>query len=208
MDNYSVFLNTNSEEREKTLKCFNSEKEIYQKNDIIISTEGKAEIVGIVEKGLVYLVGISYDGEENIIDYFEEGEIFIKEFFPNINESLYQIVAKTKCEINFCLYKEIVKCYNKNCQKHIKFIDDLILTSIKKAQIHIDILSQRTIRHKLIRYFNYIKSKNNTINFKLPLPLSDLADYLAVDRSAMMREIKKMNNDKIIISKGQNITIL
>ena len=44
--------------------------------------------------------------------------------------------------------------------------------------------------------------------FSLPLSLSDLADYLAVDRSAMMRELKKLNNEHIIYSKGQNITIL
>ena len=44
--------------------------------------------------------------------------------------------------------------------------------------------------------------------FYLPLPLSDLADYLSVDRSAMMREIKKMNEENIIISEKRKITVI
>ena len=40
------------------------------------------------------------------------------------------------------------------------------------------------------------------------MTLADVADYISVDRSAMMREIKKMNADNIICSKGQKITLL
>ena len=35
-----------------------------------------------------------------------------------------------------------------------------------------------------------------------------LADYLAVDRSAMMREIKKLNQDNIIKSDKRKVTLL
>ena len=45
-------------------------------------------------------------------------------------------------------------------------------------------------------FFEYIKTEKGKNTFYLPLPLSDLADYLSVDRSAMMREIKKMNGGK------------
>jgi len=38
--------------------------------------------------------------------------------------------------------------------------------------------------------------------------LTDLADYLIVDRAAMMREIKKLKDDKIISKNGKKITLL
>ena len=37
---------------------------------------------------------------------------------------------------------------------------------------------------------------------------TNLADYLAVDRSAMMRELKKLNSNGIIKSDKQKITLL
>ena len=36
----------------------------------------------------------------------------------------------------------------------------------------------------------------------------ELADYLSVDRSAMMREIKKLKDEKKIETDGKKITIL
>ena len=40
------------------------------------------------------------------------------------------------------------------------------------------------------------------------MSLSNLSDYLCVDRSAMMREIKKLNDEGIIKSEKKFITIL
>ena len=40
------------------------------------------------------------------------------------------------------------------------------------------------------------------------MSLSNLADYLCVDRSAMMRELKKLNDEKIILSEKKTVTIL
>lgn len=208
MNNYSLFLNMNESEIESLMLCFNSDEKNYQKGDIIMSFGEKSEAVGVVEKGLAYLVGINHEGEKSIMEYYEAGDIFAKEFSPNMNENLYYIIAKTKCTIKFCNYNKIIECCHNNCQKHIKFINNLILTSIRKAQLHINVLLQRTIRCKLLTYFGYIKEQAGSNKIQIPLSLSDLADYLSVDRSAMMRELKKMNEEKIIISKGQKITVL
>ena len=37
---------------------------------------------------------------------------------------------------------------------------------------------------------------------------TDLADYLSVDRSAMMRELKNLKEDKLIKDTNKKITIL
>ena len=44
--------------------------------------------------------------------------------------------------------------------------------------------------------------------FVRPFSLTDLADYLSVDRSAMMREIGYLKDDKIIEKNGNSITLL
>jgi len=40
------------------------------------------------------------------------------------------------------------------------------------------------------------------------MSLSSLAEYLCVDRSAMMRELKSMRDDGLLISQKRQITLL
>ena len=73
---------------------------------------------------------------------------------------------------------------------------------------HIYFLSGRTVRQKLMQYFRFLSEKAENKTFELPVTLSALADYLFIDRSAMMREISKMNKEGLIASKGRQITLL
>ena len=45
-----------------------------------------------------------------------------------------------------------------------------------------------------------LSKKKKSKRFNLPITYIELADYLSVDRSAMMRELKKLKSDKIIIT--------
>ena len=208
MNNYSLFKNMDEKEINNLMSCLKVDERIYQKGDIILSFNEMSQIVGIMQKGVACLVSINKDGEKNIIDYYETDNIFGKQFSPNIGVNLYYILAKTECCVKFCKYENIITCCHRNCNKHIKLINNIILISNHKSQIHIDILSQRTVRNKLMRYFYYVKEQTGSTKIKIPLSLSDLADYLSVDRSSMMREIGKMNDDKIIASKGRNIELI
>ncbi len=72
----------------------------------------------------------------------------------------------------------------------------------------IEILTKRSIREKLRSYFNILSTRHLSQTFFLPFSLTDLADYLSVDRSAMMREIKSLKDDGFIKKNGNKITLL
>lgn len=60
----------------------------------------------------------------------------------------------------------------------------------------------------MLTYFNISASKKFSKTFTLPFTLTDLADYLCIDRSAMMREISHLKNEGFIEKKGKKITLL
>ena len=72
----------------------------------------------------------------------------------------------------------------------------------------IEILTKKTIRDKLLEYFNIYSKKHGTRVIYLPFSLTDFADYLAIDRSAMSREMKNLKDEGFIDSKGRKITLL
>lgn len=86
----------------------------------------------------------------------------------------------------------------------------LLLMSNKVVHLteKVDILSHRSIRGKLMSYFRIQSTKQGTLTFQLPFSLLKLANYLCIDRSAMMREIKKMKDEEIIAMNGKTVTLL
>jgi predicted transcriptional regulator len=53
-----------------------------------------------------------------------------------------------------------------------------------------------------------LSSKNLSKTFTIPFSLTDLADYLSVDRSAMMREISHLKEEGFIEKKGKQFKLL
>lgn len=49
--------------------------------------------------------------------------------------------------------------------------------------------------------------KEQNASFRTHLTLTDLSSYLCVDRTSLMREIKKLNEENIIESSGRRITL-
>ena len=72
----------------------------------------------------------------------------------------------------------------------------------------IELLTKKNIRDKLLSYFDIISRKRLSKKFTLPFSLTDLADYLSVDRSAMMRELSHLKEEGFIDKKGKKITLL
>lgn len=189
-------------------ECFAPVPRVYQRGEIITICSPEDDKIGIITSGTAYLSTINEEDQRRILDYYLEGEIFGKHFLPDAENKLFYIYAKTKCSVEFIQYEKILNRCQNNCEQHNELVNRLIMSSSRKALIHIDILSQRTLRSKILSYFEYLKIQENSSTFTLPLPLSDLADYLAADRSAMMRELKNLNDEKIIISQKRKITML
>ncbi len=57
-------------------------------------------------------------------------------------------------------------------------------------------------------YFRQQAEREGRATFTLPFSLSMLADYIATDRSAMMRELKHLRQEKLIQAEGREITLL
>ena len=125
------------------------------------------------------------------------------------NELLVE--ARSNCTVLFYIYEQLKHPCTKNCEFHNKLAEclpELILDKITHLNTRIELLTQRTTRDKLLMYFSIISTRRLSKTFELPLSLTDLADYLNVDRSAMMRELKLLKEDGLIEKIGNRIILL
>ena len=91
---------------------------------------------------------------------------------------------------------------------HTRAIAFTLINSINDKNNRIEILTKKTIRNRLLEYFKIVSLKNKSKNIYLPFTFTDLADYLAIDRSAMTRELKNLKEEGFIEIKNKRITLL
>ena len=72
----------------------------------------------------------------------------------------------------------------------------------------VEVLSQRSIREKLMCYFMQLAAETKNTTFELPFTMIDFADFLSVNRSAMIRELGKMKKEGLIRISRRTITLL
>ena len=64
------------------------------------------------------------------------------------------------------------------------------------------------IREKLLCYFDQLARREKSETVTLPFSLSALAEYISADRSAMMRELKKLKEEGVVQTENRRVTIL
>ncbi len=208
MNKHNIHSEFSYREIEQICQIADADRIIFKKNDTMISAAGNENLIGIIEKGCAYLVSINISGETAIIDIYGEGDIFGKSIFPYYNLNLYYVYAKKQTVASVFSANTVRDAFLSGSELMIRFYEYMLKTSNSKMMLHNDILSQKSIREKLIAYFRCVSFNCDRKEFTLPISLSDLSDYIAVDRSAMMREIRKLNNEGIILSKGTKINLL
>ena len=146
----------------------------------------------------------------SIIEELEEQDVF-GSFISSLKNKEYEIIAKEDTEIIIIDYDNIINCNLTNKSFYNQFIKNLLQITSKKIQEkneRIEILTKKTIRNKLLEYFKIISKKHNSKYIYLPFNFTDLADYLAIDRSAMSRELKYLKEEGFIEIKGKRIKLL
>ena len=184
------------------------EKKCYAKNELILGSSSDRDELGIMLEGTAYLQSVEDNGDSSLIEFFAPGDIVSNLLPRNSNVSLYFVTAKSKASILFFSRSRILDYPVCNDRLIISAAEYLMTEPLDRARFHTDILLQRSIRGKLMALFRHYSFKTGQKEFTLPIPLSDVADYIAADRSAMMREIRKMNNEHIISSQRQTIILL
>ena len=77
-----------------------------------------------------------------------------------------------------------------------------------KLNLRIELLTKRTIRNKILTYFDILSNHSLKKTFTIPFSYTDLADFLSIDRSAMMRELKLLCDEGLIEKNSNKITLL
>ena len=194
------------------LDCFQAVQRSFRTDDLIYDFSSKeSNAVGIIERGEASVIRIDKDGVSTVLEELSVGGVFGRTlaYAGSVRDSM-EVVCRTPCDVLFIDYPHIFKRCEKACTHHSLLVQNMLRLMADKAQalsLRVDVLSRRSIREKLLCYFRQLSEQEGKQTFTLPFSLSTLADYIATDRSAMMRELKRLKEEGVIRSDGRKISL-
>ena len=182
----------------------------YNKNQEILPTIKSDNIIGIILEGSATIKNIEFNGNEIIVEELYKDSIFGTNISATDTES-YQIIAKQETKVVVIDYNKLINSKNIKYSYFNTFLNNMFIiinTKFREKNERIKVLEKKQIREKLLEYFEIEYKKTRLRTIYLPFTLRDLSDYLAVNRSAMFRELKNLKDEKFVEVNGRKITLL
>ncbi len=197
-----IFAYSNEFECQAMMFCFKTKFKTFEKHQTIVKQGDPMENVVLIVKGGAKIENLDNLGNINILTQLKAGGAYGIEtaYAGNINYKDSLIATEKTLVLFMNRYRLLNQCDNR-CKRHeiiIKKINQMIAENNIELQNKLSFMSKKTIREKLLSYFLYMTEKNQSNYFEIPFNVTELANYLSVDRSALSNELGKMKKDNII----------
>lgn len=223
---HPLFERMDENEIRKILSCFSFTQKNFSKDEYIFLEGDPVQIVGIIIHGTVLMEKNDLYGNSYFFTELREHEIFAEPFMDStIQSSSVNYKAITNCSVLFFHYRDMWRPCEHNCPCHSCFTENLMnLLAMKSRSLlaKIEILSKKTLRDRILTFFNIIYRHNHIVGmqentappglmenqFFIPYNHTEMAEYLCVNRSALVRELKRMKEARIIDYEKNVYTLL
>ena len=209
---HKLFTDMSVEVAESLYSSLKIKREKAKKGKIVFRFSSVNDKIGYVVSGKGAILKCDAHGNQTLLELLPSDSLFGNMFaYAHKDDEYVVLFAKTDLVIDYVPQSELMKSCGESCDCRHKFITNVLsLIGQKTASLseRVEIISNRTIREKLACYFSIQSTKIGSKEFKLPLSLTDLADYLSCDRSAMMRELKRLKEDGVLSIKDKKVQLL
>lgn len=200
----SLFNNIDRDNILNIIDGFGYQNKSYKKGNIIIDIGDYIDNICLILDGMVEVSKEYDDARKNIVNILNAGDIFAESFALSTNKiSTIQALSFTDTKI--------LKINTNNIFNNAIFLQNLIRVLSDKnifLSIKNDILSQKSLRSKIMLYLKYMSNIQKSNNIVIPYNRDKLAEFISSDRSALSRELNRLSKEKIIKLEGNKITIL
>lgn len=206
-----LFRGFTKEEIQSLLECLNATVKQYQKGEYIFQTGEITEHFGMILEGKVQIVSDDYWGERQLLAGFQKGQLF-GEAYACMEKTplMVSALAVEKTEVLMLNAHRVLQTCTSACDFHRRLVENLVGILAKKNLTltrKIDQVSKKTIRGKVLAYLSSEAGQQNSNEIIIPFNRQQLAEYLAVDRSALSAELSKMQKEGIISYKKNHFIL-
>ncbi len=207
-----LFSGYTPEQLNQLLPCLDSWEKTYDKGEYLMRMGDKAEMIGMVLSGSVHVIEEDFWGNRNIITELGIGEVFAESYAcANSAPIQVDVVTQEKTTVLYIYISKLLTPCGKACDYHISLIRRLVGMLAQKNLFLNEKLrhvTRRTTRERVLSYLSAIAAQKGKAEFDIPFNRQQLADYLAVDRSAMSSELGKLRDEGTLTFHKNHFTLM
>ena len=202
MSKSPIFKGMSDQSISNALDALNATEKSYRKSAVIMRAGSATDRMGIVIEGSVTIESNDIWGNRTILSHVDEGQFFAETYALLEKETmLVDVVANENCRILFLKVGSLDQLTSLNKPWANTLIVNLLSISARK-NLHLSgrsfHTSPKTIRGRVMSYLNTVSLQKGSKEFDIPFDRQQLADYLNLERTALSKELGKMQNDGII----------
>ena len=196
-----LFDGIKDEQLTEAIKLLNGRIRKVEKDDFIVQLGGVLRNAGLLLKGKIESSFQNENYDQITMHTFGGGYLFGEAIV--INSAKNSPVQVRAVEDSIVLFIDLSAIYQSEIASPLRTIlaENLIKSLARKNLIlnqKVRILSQKSLRDRILIYLGTLpKDKNSFV--KIPFTQTALAEYLGVNRSALSRELGRMQNEGLLI---------
>ncbi len=212
LENTELFSKINIKDIPLLLNCLNANIKKYNKNEYIWHEGDRLIHIGMVLEGSVQIIRDNFIGTRTILTECNPGDIFGEVFsYQNNNILPISVIANNDSVIMFFNSKNVFHNCSSQCNFHYTIVENMLNIIVQKNRVlsqKNELLSSRTTREKILNYLSIVSNEKKNKTFTIPFNRQELADYLAINRSALSTELGTLKNEGIIEFNKNNFKLL
>ncbi len=197
-----LFAGVSEDEIAAMLSCLDARVRTYQKGETVLRQGEHISCITVLAEGNLHIQRDDFWGSRSIIQQIGVGEMFGEAYMtPESGAILNDVVAAADSTVIFFDVKRIITTCSSACRFHAMVVQNLFFAISEKNRRLVQKLghmAKRTTREKLLSYLSDEARRQNSAEFTIPFNRQELADFLAVDRSAMSAELGRMRDEGIL----------
>ena len=197
-----VFRGMNDEELSAALFALRSSVKEYAKDELILHAGSTTDMMGLVLKGSVRIESNDMWGNRTILSHVAIGEVFAETYALVPDEALLvDAVANQDCSILLLQIGSLGSGSRDSSLWRLKLMSNMLTISMRKnlmlsgRSFH---TSPKTIRGRVMAYLSSMSLQAGSDEFDIPFDRQQLADYLNVERTALSKELGRMQKEELI----------
>lgn len=192
--------------------CLRFFRSNYKKGQVILMESEHMHHVGIVLSGKVDMIKEDVWGGKTLLARMGKDELFGESFACGSDtQSAVTFLASEDTSVLFLPFCKMMRTCSHSCEFHNKLIENMVSIIADKNRTlmrKVEIISQRSLRDKILTYLSFQAQKSGSRYFCIDLDRGELAEYLCADRSAVSRELSAMKQEGILDFDKKHFRIL
>ena len=197
----SLFRGIPAGELPALLTQASAQKCAFQKGALLLRRGDVTGRLGLVLEGSVHIIREDFWGRRSIVGLAEAGEVFAESYALAGEPLEVSVLAASAGEALFLDAGRLTERLSANL---LALLAEKNLTLTGKMR-H---MAKPTTREKLLSYLSAQAARAGGPEFDIPLDRQQLADYLAVDRSAMSAVLGRLREEGVLEFRKNHFRLL